>query len=71
MDCSWLPFPDHRISNFEEKCGVLNWHYYLQRAVTPDWMGITVFFSRVEKPSEAITQHYFDEYERVKGEVNL
>jgi hypothetical protein len=43
------------------------WHYYLQRAVTPDWMGsnallehITAFlFSRPEKPCEGINSLLF------------
>jgi hypothetical protein len=40
--------------------------YYLQRAVTPDWMGsialgehIMGFFSRAEKPSEDIISRLF------------
>jgi hypothetical protein len=45
---------------------VPNYHHYLQQAVTPNWMGsialrehITVFFSRVDKPSEDIASRLF------------
>jgi hypothetical protein len=49
-----------------KKKGAPKSHYYLQRAVMPDWTGstalsgyITAFFSSAEKPSEYMTQRLF------------
>jgi hypothetical protein len=62
---SWLPpHPAQQVQI--QKIVWPNRQFYLQQAVTSDWMGcialwehIPAFFSRAEKPSENITRHLF------------